>query len=78
LLLLMRAVRELMPVGVGEVRDRRLLENCTVDASIFVKHEACLQGVPGRVVVPSGAVVRGWVLWVCDRGFCNFVVELSF
>ncbi len=29
-------------VSPGKVRDRRLLENCTVDASIFVKHEACL------------------------------------
>jgi len=52
-------------VRCGELRDRRLLENCTVDASIFVKHEACL------------LVALGW-LWVCDRGFCNFVVELSF
>ena len=30
------------PRGAGGLRDRRLLENCTVDASIFVKHEACL------------------------------------
>jgi hypothetical protein len=63
LLLLTRAAGEVAPKGAGELRDRRLLENCTVDASIFVKHEACLWvillfgGWPGCVTVVSAILL---------------------
>ncbi len=51
---MVRAVARSHAWGVGELRDRRLLENCTVDASIFVKHEACL-----GVILLFGGVARG-------------------
>jgi hypothetical protein len=54
---------EVAPLGVAKVRDRRLLENCTVDASIFVQSRSmpCVVSAPLWVGVGR----------VCDRGFCK-------